>query len=88
MIWNFSSNRVYSKQTLYRVISFRGVLPVYVPAVWGLKIPPRVHFFLWLLSKNKVLTRDNLNIRKKIVEDRSCLFCTEPESFHHLFFNV
>jgi hypothetical protein len=27
------------------------VLPVHVSAVWSLKIPPRVHFFLWLLAK-------------------------------------
>lgn len=38
----------------------------------GLKIPPRVHFFLWPLMNNKVLTRDNLGRRRK-VEDESCL---------------
>jgi hypothetical protein len=38
--------------------------------------------FLWLLSKNKVMTRDNLAIRRK-VEDPSCLFCYE---LRHLFF--
>ena len=58
---------------------------VHVPAVWAIKIPPRVHFFLWLLSKNKLLTRDNLSIRRK-VEDPSCLFCSEAKSIQHLFF--
>jgi len=76
---------VYSSQSLYKIINFRGILPVYVPAVWNLKIPPRVHFFLWLLSKNKLLTRDNLSLRKK-VDDKFCLFCMENESVHHLFF--
>lgn len=65
LIWRFTSNGVYSSQSLYKIINFRGILPVYVPAVWNLKIPPRVHFFLWLLSKNKLLTRDNLSLRKK-----------------------
>lgn len=42
LIWQFSSNGIYSSQSLYRVINFRGILPVYVPAVWHLKVPPRV----------------------------------------------
>ena len=86
LIWRFSSNGVYNSQSLYRIINFRGVIPVHVSAVWPLKIPPRVHFFLWLLAKNKVLTRDNLSLRRK-VEDESCLFCNEKESVFHLFFD-
>lgn len=42
LIWQFSSNGIYSSQSLYGVINFRGILPVYVPAVWHLKVPPRV----------------------------------------------
>ncbi|WVZ98403.1 hypothetical protein U9M48_043853 [Paspalum notatum var. saurae] len=34
--------------------------------LWELKVPPQVHFFLWLLVNNKVLTRDNLGKRKKL----------------------
>lgn len=52
---------------------------IHVLEVWNLKIPPQVQFFLWLLSKNKVLTRYNLIVRKK-VDDISCLFCKENES--------
>lgn len=60
-------------------------MPVHTPAVWKLHIPPRVHIFLWLLSKNKLLTRDNLAKRRKL-EDNTCLFCAETETVHHLFF--
>lgn len=60
-------------------------MPVLVPHVWNLKIPPRVQFFLCLLSKSKVLTRDNLSVRKK-VDDMTCLFCEENEHVGHLFF--
>jgi hypothetical protein len=49
-----------------------------VSAVWHIKISPRVHYFLWLISKNKVLTRDNLSKRRK-VEDETCLFSGEKE---------
>ena len=67
LIWQFNSNGVYSSQSLYKIINFRGVIPLYVQC---LKIPPRVHFFLWLFSKNKLLTRDNMSIRRK-VDDQS-----------------
>jgi hypothetical protein len=57
---------------------------VYVPAVWKLIIPPRVQFFLWLMSKDKILTRDSLGRRRRL-DDQTCLFCGE-ESVAHLFF--
>jgi hypothetical protein len=85
IIWSFSSNGKYSVQSLYAVINHRGVVPVYVPAVWKLKIPLRVQIFLWLLYKNKILTRDSLAKRRE-VSDKTCLFCNEPESVCHLFF--
>lgn len=85
MIWTFNSKGVYSSQSLYKVINNRGVIPVHLPAIWNLKIPPRVHFFLWLLTKNKVLTRDNVSKRKS-VDDERCLFCSEKETIIHLFF--
>ena len=45
LIWQFNSQGIYSSQYLYKVINFRGISPVYVPAVWALKVPPRVNFF-------------------------------------------
>lgn len=86
MIWKFNSNGIYSSQSLYRIINFRGIVPVHVPSIWSLKIPPRVQFFLWLLVKNKVITRDNL-AKRQVVENETSLFCEEHESSQHLFFD-
>jgi hypothetical protein len=85
MIWQFSSNGIYNVQSLYRIINFSGIQPVLVSSIWYIKIPPRVQYFLWLLSKNRLLTRDNLSKRRK-VENPTCLFCNEQESVNHLFF--
>jgi len=71
---------------LYARINCRGVFPVYIHAIWKLVIPPRVQFFLWLLSHNRILTRDNLQKRRD-VSDPTCLFCSEQESIRHLFFD-
>ena len=85
MIWTYNSSGKYSVQSLYAVVNFRGITPVFVSSIWKLHIPPRVQFFLWLLSKNKLLTRDNLAKRKSI-SDATCLLCAENESITHLFF--
>ena len=45
LIWNFNSSGIYSSQSLYRVINFRGVKPIHVSAVWSLKIPLEFTFF-------------------------------------------
>jgi hypothetical protein len=34
---------------------------VHVHAVWKIKLRPKIFFFLWLVSHNKILTRDNLS---------------------------
>ncbi|GJN39691.1 hypothetical protein PR202_gb28826 [Eleusine coracana subsp. coracana] len=40
IIWTYDSTGKYSVQSLYAVITFRGVQPVHSPAVWNLNIPP------------------------------------------------
>jgi hypothetical protein len=41
---------------------------MYISLVWKLKIPTRVQFSLWLVSKNKILTRDNLG-KRRVMDD-------------------
>ena len=85
-LWMLQSSGVYSVRSFYAIINNRGVVPVHTPAVWSLKVPPRLHVFLWLLANNRLLTRYNLSKRRH-VDDLSCLFCSEPETCHHLFFD-
>jgi hypothetical protein len=85
LVWCYNSAGVYSSQSMYVVINYRGVTLVYVPAVWKINVPPKIQFFLWLLSHNKLATIDNLNKRgmSKLVQ---CQFCAEDENIRHLFF--
>ena len=86
LIWELNSQGVYSVQTLYAIVSVRGIKQVYTPMMWKLRVPPRIHVFLWLLANNKLLTRGNLAKRKEI-PDKTCLFCSEHESVHHIMFD-
>ena len=76
LIWELNSQGVYSVQTLYAIVSVRGIKQVYTPMMWKLRVPPRIHVFLWLLANNKLLTRD-----------KTCFFCSEHESVHHIMFD-
>jgi hypothetical protein len=67
VVWQYETSGIYSVSSLYAIINFRGGA-VYVQAVWKIKVPPKIHFFLWLVSHNKVLTRDNL-IKRQNVDD-------------------
>jgi hypothetical protein len=40
MVWQFH----YSSQTLYDVVNFRGVTPIFLPVVWKLNIPLGYNF--------------------------------------------
>jgi hypothetical protein len=70
---------------MYGVINDRGISQVYTSVMYKISVPPRLHIFIWLLTNNKLLTRDNL-LKGKNLDDVSCLFCSDPESVHHLFF--
>jgi hypothetical protein len=61
IVWAYSSSGNYSVQSLYAVVNF-GIIPVFVSSVWKLVIPPRVQFFLWLLSKNKLLRSEERRV--------------------------
>ena len=62
-----------------------GVQPVYIPEVCSIKIPPRVQVFLWLLSHNKLMTKDNL-AKRGIEKPLDCVYCIDKETIAHLFF--
>lgn len=71
IMWAFSSTGTYRVQSLYAIITHRGVLPVYTPTIWKLNIPPRVQFVVWLLANNRLPTRDNLAKRRTV--DMCCV---------------
>jgi hypothetical protein len=85
LIWQFESNGVYSSQSMYALVNFRRVKQIFLPAVWKLKIPPRVWVFLWLFSQNKVMTRDYLR-KRGMPKPLECSLCKDIETVTHLFF--
>jgi hypothetical protein len=53
--------------------------------IWKANLPLKIKIFMWLVSQNVILTKDNL-IKRKWKGNKSCAFCTENENSRHLFF--
>jgi hypothetical protein len=85
LVCGYESSGIYSSKSCYAIISYRGVTPVFIPSIWKVGVPPRIHLFMWLLSHNKLATVDNLN-KKGFKKPEQCCFCCENESIMHLFF--
>jgi hypothetical protein len=53
--------------------------------IWKSKVPPKIKIFIWLMTNDAILTKDN-RIRRKWVGDPKCHFCDQTETVDHLFF--
>lgn len=51
---------------------------------WKLPIPYKIKIFIWLVARNKILTKQNLH-RRGWVGDTKCQFCQQTETTNHLF---
>jgi len=54
IIWSFSSTGKFLVQSLYAIINHHGMKPVFVHAVWKLKIPPRVQIFFMVAVQEQI----------------------------------
>jgi hypothetical protein len=41
LIWQYETNGIYSSSSMYAIVNFRGIQPIYLPFVWKLKILPK-----------------------------------------------
>jgi hypothetical protein len=54
--------------------------------LWKSKLPHKIKVFIWLVVRNKILTKDNFKKRNRHGSG-DCCFCGCYESIDHLFFN-
>jgi hypothetical protein len=54
--------------------------------LWKSKLPQKIKIFIWLVVRNKILTKDNLKKRNR-KGSQECCFCGGDESINHLFFH-
>jgi hypothetical protein len=52
--------------------------------IWKAQIPLKIKVFMWLLTQNAILTKDNM-IKRNWQGDQHCRFCDKEENLMHLF---
>jgi len=76
----------FSVHRAYNFFSDRGIKDQKQQQITKLHAAPRVKTFIWLLNKNKLLTRDSL-FKRGWITDQSCILCNRnhTETHQHLF---
>ncbi|KAK9988965.1 hypothetical protein SO802_029204 [Lithocarpus litseifolius] len=85
MRWKLKSNGFFDTRLCYNKL--RAAPPFIFPwkAIWRVKAPRRVSFFVWCVAWNKILTGDNLRLRNLDFVDW-CILCRRcGETVSHLF---
>jgi len=82
--WVWEKSGMFSVKSLYEHMFHT---EIYKPnkRLWKAKIPLKIKLFMWLVSENAILTKNNL-VKIKWKGDVKCRFCAENESIIHLFF--
>ena len=83
--WNPSSNKVFSVNSYYKVLTSPNHRSFPWKRVWKSLVPSKINFFVWTAVLGKVLTIDNLRKRQLLLIDWCCMCKASGESIDHLF---
>jgi zinc-binding in reverse transcriptase len=85
IIWRWSVTEVFTTtHSCYTWLEFGGINNSQFSFTWSAYIPLKIKNFLWLVQKNKILTKDNLRKKRWQGEDK-CIFYNAVETVDHLF---
>lgn len=82
--WRWSNIGAFSVHSFYLWLEYGGIKNSTYTTILLSKMPLKIKIFLYLLKRNKILTKGNL-LKKGWQGDTSCHFCGELETTDHLF---
>jgi len=87
LVWQSDIHGKFSVNSAYRALNKTADQETDWPwrMIWKPKVPYKVNCFLWLLSKEAVLTHENLKKRGYHFASRSTLCGEQAETINHLF---
>ena len=84
LVWRWSTSGMFTVHYFYAWLDYGGVPNNTFITIWQAKIPLKIKIFLWLVKKNKILTKVNL-AKRGWQGSVDCPFCGLAESTNHLF---
>ncbi|XP_039117658.1 uncharacterized protein LOC120253386 [Dioscorea cayenensis subsp. rotundata] len=85
--WALNGTGAFSVKSLYNFLIDGGVRCEIAKFFWKSKCPKKINIFNWLVWRNKILTMDNLELRRcNKLPTATCVMChADTESVDHLF---
>ena len=83
--WKMEKSGLYSTKSMYRLLSFEGVINKWLQKLWNNRTPTKLKVFLWLLFQNRLQSGEALK-KKHWKRDGRCILCRVVESVDHIFF--
>jgi hypothetical protein len=79
IIWRWSTNDNFTVHSFYKWLEYGGMPNSKFSTIWKSHIPLKIKIFLWLVRKDKILSKTNL-VSKGWQGDTKCVFCDQIES--------
>lgn len=83
--WKSGKNNNFTVKALYNSLTCDET-DINQSRIWKGKITAKIKIFLWLVSNDAILTKENLRKRNWNGDPR-CAFCDDIETISHLFFS-
>jgi hypothetical protein len=83
--WAWGKHKIFSVKSMYTHLCV-GEVGGSNKKIWKAQIPLKIKVFMWLITQNAILTKDNM-IKRNWQGDRHCRFCDKEENLVHLFFD-
>jgi len=84
-IWVLENSGQYTSRSMYRFLSYRGVVNKRMEKLWHTKLPLKLKIFMWLAIQGRIQTGAALK-QKKWKGDENCSLCNSLESVDHVLF--
>jgi hypothetical protein len=83
--WEWEKSGSFSVKSTYKHLCNHDFGPIF-KNIWKTKILLKIKIFMWLVSQNVILPKDNL-VGRKWKGSTTRAFCSENENSQHLFFD-
>jgi zinc-binding in reverse transcriptase len=72
LLWRCQNVRMFSVHYLYSWLEFAGITNTEYMVMWKINIPLKIKIFVWLVRRNRVLTK--VNLVKKMVDRQYSMY--------------
>ena len=84
-IWVLDKSGNYTTRSMYRFLTFGGVVNSRMKKIWSARLPMKIKVFLWLAIEDRIQSGVALK-HKSWKGDPNCSLCTSPETADHIIF--